>query len=81
MGLLAWIGIGVHAIGITLLKQRTSQPASAATAQQAHYFPASNLTGFVITALVLLFAVGCVYAAGVGLLGAGARRALARLLG
>ncbi|MGH2485632.1 MAG: hypothetical protein ACRDHE_06445, partial [Ktedonobacterales bacterium] len=77
-GVLAWLGAGLHLLAFTLA--RLGQPASSGIASVGSA-PALDLGAVIGTLVVVSFAVGCVYAAGAGLLGAAARSTLTRLVG
>lgn len=83
-GVLSWLGILAHFIAYWTVQAqaRASQTAAPANTPSGHLGPGGlGVVGFVLTIVGIFFTVGFVYAAGAGLLGAGGRRALARLLG
>lgn len=82
VGMLTWVGVIAHFITYWTVRAHTrvTQTATPATGVSGRPGPSGlTMVGFVLTGVALMFTVGFVYAAGAGLLGAGARRALARL--
>ena len=77
-GLFAWLGVGLHFFAVSLAAAARKTPSGMDTAIRSQSL---DLIGVIFTLVLLAFAMGCVYAAGAGLLGVAGRRALARLTG
>ena len=84
VGMLSWLGVVAHFIAYwtVLAHVRATQTATPANGGGGRLGPSGlNMVSIVLVGAPLMFTVGFVYAAGAGLLGAGARRGLARLTG
>lgn len=83
-GMLTWVGVVAHFIAYWNVRAHAHAPQTTTPATGVGGRPGPsglNMVGFVLTGVAFMFTVGFVYAAGAGLLGAGARRGLARLTG
>lgn len=84
VGMLVWAGILAHFIAQWTIQAHARAPQAVTPTTSVGGRPGPSgldMIGFVLTGVGLLFTAGFVYAAGAGLLGAGGRRGLARLLG